>query len=136
MAKVVNGLFSSIEQVTGSYPVGTGSQSTSTVNKGIGFNEVLESILREQGTDELELKFSKHASQRLTDRQLDISEDQMDRLNEGAMMAKEKGINNSLIMVDSLRFIVNTPNNTVVTAMDQNEEEKNVFTNIDGAVVM
>ena len=38
-------------------------------------------------------------------------------------------------MVDSLAFIVNVPNKTVVTAMDQGETEKNVFTNIDGAVI-
>ena len=37
--------------------------------------------------------------------------------------------------VDSLAFIVNVPSRTVVTAMDQNESENNVFTNIDGAVI-
>ena len=47
----------------------------------------------------------------------------------------EKGIQESLVMVDSLAFIVNVPNKTVVTAMDQGETEKNVFTNIDGAVI-
>ncbi|MFR4382765.1 MAG: flagellar protein, partial [Roseburia sp.] len=41
----------------------------------------------------------------------------------------------SLVVVDSLAFIVNVPSRTVVTAMDQNESENNVFTNIDGAVI-
>jgi flagellar operon protein len=41
----------------------------------------------------------------------------------------------SLIMVDSLAFIVNIPNGTVVTAIDQNETGNRVFTNIDGAVI-
>lgn len=132
---IVNGLFSSIEQAQSAYPVSRTTQSAIAKESAISFNEVLESILREQGTDELELRFSKHASQRLSDRQLDISDEQMERLNDGAKMAKEKGINNSLIMVDSLAFIVNTPNSTVVTAMDKNED-KNIFTNIDGAVVV
>ncbi|HPF29605.1 MAG TPA: flagellar protein, partial [Lachnospiraceae bacterium] len=38
--------------------------------------------------------------------------------------------------VDSLAFIVNVPNSTVITAMDQSETEENIFTNIDGAVII
>ena len=38
-----------------------------------------------------------------------------------------------MVIVDSLAFIVNVPNQTVVTAMDQTESDENVFTNIDGA---
>ena len=42
----------------------------------------------------------------------------------------------SLVIVDSYSFIVNVPNKTVVTAMDQTESEDNVYTNIDGAVII
>ena len=52
------------------------------------------------------------------------------------MGAGDKGINESLVLVDSLAFIVNVPNKTVVTAMDQTETDTNIFTNIDGAVIM
>ena len=52
------------------------------------------------------------------------------------MKAKEKGINESLVIVDELAFIVNVPNNTVITAINQNEANENVFTNIDGAVII
>jgi hypothetical protein len=38
--------------------------------------------------------------------------------------------------MDSIAFIVNVPNRTVVTAMDQTETTTNVFTNIDGAVIV
>jgi len=31
---------------------------------------------------------------------------------------------------------VNVPSKTVVTAMDQTETQSNIFTNIDGAVIM
>ncbi len=60
----------------------------------------------------------------------------MERLNMGAAKAGAKGINESLVIVDSLAFIVNVPNQTVITAMDQTETSANVFTNIDGAVIM
>ena len=40
------------------------------------------------------------------------------------------------MIVDQLAFIVNVPNNTVVTAMNQQDAAENVFTNIDGAVII
>ena len=60
----------------------------------------------------------------------------MDRLTEGTKKAGEKGIKESLVIVDQLAFIVNVPNNTVVTAMNQQDAAENVFTNIDGAVII
>ena len=97
-------------------------------------NKVKESadIISTEGTD---VKFSKHAVNRLNDRNIELTNDQMYRLNEGTRMAGEKGIRDSLILVDQLAFIVNVPNHTVITAMDQTENDNNVFTNIDGAVI-
>ena len=60
----------------------------------------------------------------------------MERLNDGAKKAGEKGIQESLVIMDGLAFIVNIPNKTVVTAMDSAETTDNVFTNIDGAVII
>ena len=82
------------------------------------------------------LKFSKHALGRLNDRNIELSEGQLERLNEGAQRAEQKGIRDSLVIVDELAFIVNVPNQTVVTAMDSTETNNNVFTNINGAVIM
>jgi len=57
-------------------------------------------------------------------------------LENGVKQASEKGITESLVLVDSLAFIVNVPNKTVVTALDQTEANSNIFTNIDGAVII
>ena len=81
-------------------------------------------------------KFSKHASQRLESRNISLSEEQNARLEDGVEQAHAKGIKDSLVLVDSLAFIVNVPSKTVVTAMDQTETQSNIFTNIDGAVIM
>lgn len=83
-----------------------------------------------------ELKFSKHAANRLVDRNISLTDEQMGRLESGAMKASAKGIKESLVIVDSLAFIVNIPSNTVVTALDRAETSENVFTNIDGAVII
>ena len=81
------------------------------------------------------VKFSKHALNRLSMRNIELTQDQMERLAQGRNEAGEKGIKDSLILIDQLAFIVNVPSSTVVTAMDQTENKNNVFTNIDGAVI-
>lgn len=82
------------------------------------------------------LKFSKHAIGRLADRNIELSDSQLERLEVGTKKAEQKGIRDSLVIVDQLAFIVNVPNQTVVTAMDSTETNDNIFTNINGAVIM
>lgn len=98
----------------------------------LSFQQILEQS-KQAGEGEKSLKFSKHANQRLLSRNIDLSKNQLERLESGAQKAREKGINESLVMVDDLAFIVNVKNNTVVTAV--NHKEDGVFTNIDGAVI-
>ena len=81
-----------------------------------------------------EVKFSKHANERLQRRNIDLSDSQKERLNQAVKTAGEKGIKESLVKLDDLAFIVNVKNNTVVTAMLGGEQK--VFSNIDGAVVV
>ena len=88
------------------------------------------------GKLESELKFSKHAVSRLSDRNISLTDAQNVRLANGVKQASEKGITESLVLIDSLAFIVNIPNRTVVTALDQTETNSNIFTNIDGAVII
>ncbi len=82
------------------------------------------------------VKFSKHAASRLSDRNISLTDGQLERLNNGMRKAGEKGINESLVIMDQLAFIVSVPKNTVITAMDQTEARDNIFTNIDGAVII
>lgn len=127
--------FSSIEQVTDQYfPQKNVNNSAKTSE--ISFKDVLLQQQNKALGIDSSLKFSKHAAARLSSRNISLSSEQSKRLENGVQQAKEKGINESLVLVDSLAFIVNVPNQTVVTAMDQTETKSNVFTNIDGAVIM
>ena len=92
-----------------------------------------EQILGEKGWETTAIRFSKHANERLASRIIDLSSEQVKRLEAGALRASEKGIVESLVMVDSYAFIVNTRSNIVVTAVAGNEDK--IFTNIDGAVI-
>ena len=128
--KVLSGQFPSIEQAANDYlEKGSGSE---VVRKGTrSFADVLEDKQKEVSVP----KFSKHAVNRLSERNIEISDGLMERLSAGMQAAGQKGINESLVMVDQLAFIVNIKNQTVITALDGNETDQNVFTNIDGAVI-
>ncbi len=129
--------FLSIEQMSELYLNKSSKAEEKKETPGMSFEEVLARKTLEQNVQRPgALKFSKHASLRLADRNIDLSEEQLTRLNDGAWKAKQKGIKDSLVIVDDLAFIVNVPNNTVVTAMDSTDTNENVYTNINGAVIM
>lgn len=131
---IQNQNFLSIEQLQDRYIKPQNTADNRVSKSQISFQDVLlQKTL--QGQSE-ELKFSKHAAGRLSDRGIELSDNQMERLNDGVRKAQQKGIRDSLVIVDQLAFIVNVPNNTVVTAMDSTETNDNVFTNINGAVIM
>ena len=126
MKNIIN-QYSSIEQMTNQY------LNRTKTRKNAGSEVSFEDVLRQK---QKPLKFSKHATQRLSQRNINLSDEQNIRLTNGVTEAEKKGVNESLVLVDNLAFIVNVPNKTVVTAMDQEETNANVFTNIDGAVIM
>lgn len=131
--------FPSIDQLANQYLSKPQKTGNATADTAISFRQVLQSKTLQQAeslTHVGDLKFSKHASVRLADRNIELSEEQLERLNDGAKKAEQKGIKDSLVIVDELAFIVNVPNHTVVTAMDSTETNENVFTNINGAVIM
>lgn len=134
--KIMNNQFPSIEQVTNQYLQGSTNTQKVNTKDGLSFEEILKQKQLDDTTEVEPLRFSKHAANRLNDRNIELSDDQLDRLSAGTQKAGEKGINESLVIVDKLAFIVNVKNHTVVTAMDQTETNENVFTNIDGAVIV
>lgn len=130
--KITNGQFLSIEQLQDQYLNRT-KTTQNTEKSTVSFQEILEQTAEKNGAD---LKFSKHAANRLADRKIELTDKQLERLSEGTAKASEKGIKESLVLMDELAFIVNIPNHTVITAMSQTETDENVYTNIDGAVII
>ncbi len=123
----VNGNFSSIEQVTQTYL--SNPKAVSVRESGKTFEEVCKE--KSEG-----LRFSKHAGERLAMRNINLTDSQIQRLEEGTQKASKKGIKESLMIMDNMAFIVNVTNSTVITAMAQTEQRENIFTNIDGAVII
>lgn len=126
--------FLSIEQVTNQYLNSSKKVPDTQTAGGLKFKDILQN--KSEALGQPNLKFSKHATYRLADRGIELSDEQMSRLENGAKKAEQKGIKDSLVIVDQLAFIVNIPNQTVVTAMDSTQTDENIFTNISGAVIM
>lgn len=82
------------------------------------------------------LKVSKHASERLEERNITISETEWERVSAKVNEAKAKGIKESLVLMDQAALIVSAKNATVITAMDRTEAKDQLFTNIDGTIVL
>ncbi len=134
--KIQNNQFLSIEQLQAKYFVQSKQGKAGTDAGGsLSFQDILNKTA-ENAEKTAGVRFSKHAANRLAERNIELTDNQMERLQEGTMKAGAKGINESLVLVDQLAFIVNIPNHTVVTAMNQTEADENIFTNIDGAVIM
>lgn len=128
----IAGQFTSLESIGANYQKQRNISNQSIPASQDTFQKVL--LEKQKKCDSNGVMFSKHANQRLQSRNMNLSQEQLERLNAGVEQAREKNIRESLILVDNMSFIVNVTNNTVVTALN-GEDEQNVFTNIDGAVI-
>ena len=106
------------------------NSSTKGVN-GPSFNDVLNKI---KSNDQV--KFSKHAMDRLNSRNIELTDDELGRINDGVDKAKTKGVREALIMMDNKVFVASVQNKTIITAALDEQLKDNVFTNIDGAVIV
>lgn len=82
------------------------------------------------------VNFSKHALERAEKRGIELTPALMDKLADSVERAQEKGATNILAFDDSRAFIINIPCGKVITTMSQDEMRDNIFTNIDGAVLL
>lgn len=124
-----NNYYNRISGVQGSPNIAPKQQTTAV--KG-DFGRILSETMQRNG----EVKFSKHAEMRLKTRNIELSSAQMDKLAEAVDKAEKKGVRDTLVLLDNIAFVVNVRNRTVITAASSSELKENVFTNIDGAVVI
>jgi flagellar operon protein len=105
-------------------------RNAGAVESGNSFRELLDRQL------EKTVSFSKHADLRARERNIEIGEDDLDRLGEACERASRKGVRDALIVMNDSAFIVNAGSKVVVTVVDKNEMKDNIFTNIEGAVFL
>lgn len=83
-----------------------------------------------------ELNFSKHAAKRLDERGISMDKSLMGDLEHAVEEARKKGAKDLAVIGKEGVFIVNVPNNVVVTTMSPTDMKDKIMTNIDSAVFM
>lgn len=98
--------------------------------------ESFQDVLKRQLQESSGVSFSKHAVKRAIENNIELDDDSLNRLSEGVKLAGEKNLDDTLILVGRTAFLVNVKNNTVITTVDSGSMKGNVFTNIDGTVIV
>ena len=99
-----------------------------------GFGSVLQKEWDQAQSSSI--AFSKHAMNRAQERGIEVTPTLMDQLSSTVERAQAKGATNILAFDATRAFIINVPHGRVITTMSQEEMEENIFTNIDGAVLL
>ena len=114
-------------------PVRRQTAQTQQAGTASPFRQMLEKM---SGEGEEKISFSKHAAGRIEHREIPLSQDGLERLRDGMEIARDKGLQDALILMDGSAFIVSAKNSTVITAMNSQELKNKVITNIDGTVIL
>ena len=93
-------------------------------------------LRRESKAAEPAISFSKHAQSRAEERGIQVDDALMGQLADSVERAQAKGATNILAFDATRAFIINIPHGRVITTMSQEEMQENIFTNIDGAVLL
>lgn len=92
-----------------------------------GFQELFEAELSN-------IKFSAHAKARISSREIDITNEEIVKLQEAISNAQMKGGRESLVVFPDKSFLVSIPNRTIITVFSNDKLEDKVITNIDSVV--
>ncbi len=79
---------------------------------------------------------SKHASERLFSRGLQLSDERLNQIAQALDKAEQKGSKDTLILFDDVALVASVKNRTVITAFDRDNLKEGVVTAIDSAVIL
>jgi flagellar operon protein len=82
------------------------------------------------------VKLSAHAEQRIAQRDISLTLPERQDLSHALDKLTEKGSNDALLLRSDAAFVVNVPNRTIVTAINQSDLEERIFTQIDSAMLV
>ena len=86
--------------------------------------------------NDFRLNISKHAQNRMHERNIQISETEWKKIGEKLEEAKRMGVNESLVLLNNAALIASAKNQTVITALDRKEAGSQIFTNIKGTIII
>lgn len=83
-----------------------------------------------------QINVSTHAMKRLQERNIELDGNEFMKLKEAISKLRNKGGHDSLVITQKAAYVVDVDKNTVVTAVDKNNMNENVFTKIDSTIFM
>jgi len=99
--------------------------------KDISFHQVLDQVQEKQ-----EVVFSAHARERIENRKIEIGAEDLHKIEQAMDKVKAKGARSSLLMFGDVALLASVTNRTIITAVDGKEEQEQIFTGIDSAVIL
>lgn len=130
--RVVNGKLHFAEDLQSLYNKKTDISSTNSSGKKASFKDALSSEINRDTS----FTISNHAAERLKSRNINLSEKDMNNINSAINKAENKGCSESALLYNDTVLITSIKNRTVITAVDKNLSNDNVFTNIDSLVIV
>lgn len=118
----------------GKLPSQKSVSSTKTVKAGSFLDQLRQEQLKSTSSEDL--KISKHAQERMQERDISISPEKWQTINQKVDQAKAMGITDSLVLTDKEAMVVSAANKTVITVMNREEAANQIFTNINGTIVL
>lgn len=115
-----------MHQLQKHYPPHTITKQTGKVEH--KFSDVLADVSK--------LKVSKHAAQRLSERNIEISKDKWQVINGKINEARALGVTDALVVTNEAALVVSAKNNIVITALNNQEASSKVFSNINGTILI
>lgn len=100
------------------------------------FADTLEQLHRPRRDAASAVKLSAHAEARIEQRDISLTRPERRALGQAMHALEAKGARDALLLRTDAAFVVNVPNRTVVTAINQSELQERIFTQIDSAMLV
>ena len=81
-----------------------------------------------------EITLSQHAQKRIEQRSINMDSSEFAKLKLALQSLENKGGRESLVVTDKAAYIMDVANKKIITAMNKQELQENVFTKIDSTV--
>lgn len=116
---------------------GGAEQGSARVGRGQGASLPMDTFQALLNQVESRTRFSAHAKARIEQRGVDLTADDLARIDDAVDRMAAKGVRDALIyMSHGLAMVVSVKNRTVITALDDASAKENIFTNIDSAAIL
>ncbi|NEU29368.1 flagellar protein [bacterium LRH843] len=106
------------------------------INQTLRHPNQFQQLLRTELNEPTELKISKHAKQRMDMRGIEFSTEKWLAIQAKVIEAKQKGVSDSLVITREAALVISAKNDTVITVLNREEAQSQIFTNINGTILI